>query len=253
MGSNVKLDVRAYPLENAQGSTKAFVSVAFNDIVAIRGIRVVDGQNGLFVTMPQSKSEKDGKTEYHDIAFPKSAELRKEVNRAVLAEYAKSQSAEYKPNQNGRDAEKQEQQDSQTGGDVKLVVWANPFDSPQSSTKAFANVLFKNGDEDLIVINGIRVVDGQNGLFVTMPQSKQEKPDGTTEYHDIAFPLTNDLRKELNTAVLAEYARSMSTERTTERKPSFSDRLAEGHEKSAKVTEQKPAKPAAKTSPGLGD
>ena len=248
MGNNIKLDVRAYPLDNAQGSTKAFASVSFNDIVAIRGIRVVDSQNGLFVAMPQSKSERDGNTEYHDIAFPKNSELRKEVNKAVLAEYAKAQSAEYRQNLSDRDAEKQAQEPPQTG-DIRLVVWANTLDNPQGNTKAFANVLFKDGDTDMVVINGIRVVDGPKGLFVTMPQSRQEKDGGNTEYHDIAFPLTNDLRKELNTAVLAEYARSMSTER----KQSFGDRLADGQEKSARQAEQKTPKPAAKSSPGWGD
>jgi stage V sporulation protein G len=82
--SNIKLEVRVYPLDNPQGSTKAFANVGIEDLVAINGIRVVSGEKGDFVAMPQSK-DKNG--EYHDIAFPINAELRKELNRAVLSAY----------------------------------------------------------------------------------------------------------------------------------------------------------------------
>jgi stage V sporulation protein G len=80
---------------------------------------------------------------------------------------------------------------------VKLDVRVYPIGEPKGNTLAFANV----GVEDLAAINGIRVVSGKNGLFVDMPQSK----DKNGEFHDIAFPVNSDLRKELNKAVLAEY------------------------------------------------
>jgi len=82
-----KLDVRVYPLkENPENpnSTKAFASITFDDMIAIKGIRVVEGSKGLFVTMPQSK-DNDGN--FHDIAFPVNGDLRKAMNKAVLDEY----------------------------------------------------------------------------------------------------------------------------------------------------------------------
>ena len=79
-----KLDVRVYPLTDQNNSTKAFASISVEDLIAIKGIRVVDGSKGLFVTMPQSRDQ-DGN--YHDIAFPLTADLRKAVNKAVLDEY----------------------------------------------------------------------------------------------------------------------------------------------------------------------
>ena len=82
--NNIKLDVRVYPLDNPQGSTKAFANVGIEDLVAINGIRVVSGEKGDFVAMPQSK-DKDGN--YHDIAFPINADLRKEMNKAVLDKF----------------------------------------------------------------------------------------------------------------------------------------------------------------------
>ena len=82
--SEIKLDIRVYPIENPQSSTRAFANVGIADLVAINGIRVVDGPKGAFVAMPQSKG-KDGA--YHDIAFPINGELRKELNKAVLDKY----------------------------------------------------------------------------------------------------------------------------------------------------------------------
>ena len=80
-----KLDVRVYPLKNQEdNSTKAFASVTIEDLVAIKGIRVVEGTKGHFVTMPQSK---DNEGNYHDIAFPVNGDLRKAINKAVLDEF----------------------------------------------------------------------------------------------------------------------------------------------------------------------
>jgi len=80
-----KLDVRVYPLQDQpDNTTKAFASVTIEDLVAIRGIRVVEGTKGFFVTMPQSK-DNDGN--YHDIAFPVNGDVRKAMNKAILDEF----------------------------------------------------------------------------------------------------------------------------------------------------------------------
>ena len=80
-----KLDIRVYPLKNQENnSTKAFASVTVDDLIAIKGIRVVEGSKGHFVTMPQSK---DNEGNYHDIAFPVNGDLRKAMNKAILDEF----------------------------------------------------------------------------------------------------------------------------------------------------------------------
>ena len=83
--SDIKLDVRVYPIDEPKGSTKAFASVAVEDLIAIRGIRVVEGSKGLFITMPQSQDAKTG--EFHDIAFPVAKGLRGEISKTILDEY----------------------------------------------------------------------------------------------------------------------------------------------------------------------
>ena len=80
-----KLDVRVYPIDEPKGNTMAFASVAVDDLIAIRGIRVIEGEKGLFVSMPQSLNTKTN--EFSDIAFPLTAELRAEMTAAILDEY----------------------------------------------------------------------------------------------------------------------------------------------------------------------
>ena len=82
--TTIKLDVRAYPITEPKGNTVAFASVTINDMIAINGIRVVDGANGLFAAMPQAK---DNNGEFRDIAFPVTKELRQQLNKAILDEY----------------------------------------------------------------------------------------------------------------------------------------------------------------------
>ena len=84
VSEGIKLDCRAYPIKEPKNKTVAFASVTINDMVAINGIQVVDGKNGLFAQMPQSK---DTKGEYRDIAFPVTKELRQQLNAVVLATY----------------------------------------------------------------------------------------------------------------------------------------------------------------------
>ncbi|GHV10505.1 hypothetical protein FACS1894219_00030 [Clostridia bacterium] len=230
--TNIGLNVRVYPINEPKGNTLAFANIGIEDLAAINGIRVVNGKNGLFVDMPQSK-DKDG--EYHDIAFPINSDLRKELNKAVLAEFDSPTLGA-----SGQNIGRSVTVPVEAEQGEKLSVKVYPLDNPKNSTLAFANV----GIENLVAISGIRVVAGQNGLFVTMPQNK----DKDENYHDIAFPINGGLRKEVNKAVLGAYK-----ELQAEKQKPIGERLAEGiHEAANKAAENvQPA--AAKGKPGLGD
>jgi hypothetical protein len=80
-----------------------------------------------------------------------------------------------------------------------------------------------------------------------MPQSKGKEGG----YHDVAFPLSGDLRRAISDGVLSEF-NQRSAERGEQKRP-IAEQLAEGRKQSARQTENTPAKPAAKRSPGLGD
>lgn len=66
------------------GKMKAIVSVTFDDSFVIHDVKVVEGQNGLFVAMPSRKTP-DG--EFRDIAHPITSLTREVVQSAVLEAY----------------------------------------------------------------------------------------------------------------------------------------------------------------------
>lgn len=66
---------------NTEGRMKAIASITIDHEFVIHDIRVIDGNNGLFVAMP-SKRTPDG--EFRDIAHPISSETRQKIQTAVL-------------------------------------------------------------------------------------------------------------------------------------------------------------------------
>lgn len=76
-------DVRITSL-NPQGNILAHASVTINGCFAIRGIRIAEGSNGPFVSMP---SYKNSKGEYRDICFPCTADARAELYTTILDKY----------------------------------------------------------------------------------------------------------------------------------------------------------------------
>ena len=76
-------DVRVRRI-NQEGRMKAIVSVTIDDAFVIHDVKVVEGQNGLFVAMPSRKMP-DG--DYRDIAHPINSEARSVMQNHVLEAY----------------------------------------------------------------------------------------------------------------------------------------------------------------------
>jgi stage V sporulation protein G len=77
---------------------KAFVNVTFDDAFVIRGMKVIKGSTGYFISMPSRKMP-DGS--YRDIAHPIRNEFRNYIEREILAEYQnslKQEGGEYSEN-----------------------------------------------------------------------------------------------------------------------------------------------------------
>ncbi len=65
---------------------KAFASMTFNDAFVIRGLKIIEGTNGMFVAMP-SRKKPDGT--FQDIAHPINNESRAFIESRILDEYEK--------------------------------------------------------------------------------------------------------------------------------------------------------------------
>lgn len=78
-------DVRIRRLTK-EGKMRAIVSITFSDKFVVHDVRVIEGNNGLFVAMP-SKRTPNG--EFRDIAHPINAETREVIQNSVLEAYSK--------------------------------------------------------------------------------------------------------------------------------------------------------------------
>lgn len=76
---------------NTDGRMRAIASITLDNEFVVHDIRVIDGNNGLFVAMP-SKRTPDG--EFRDIAHPINSNTRAKIQDAVLAEYERADEAE---------------------------------------------------------------------------------------------------------------------------------------------------------------
>ena len=63
---------------------KAFANVTFDGEFVIRGLKVINGNKGYFVSMP-SRKRSDGS--HQDIAHPINNAMRKKIEERVLAAY----------------------------------------------------------------------------------------------------------------------------------------------------------------------
>lgn len=69
-----------------ESKMKAVVSVTFDDEFVVHDIKIIEGQNGLFIAMP---SRKMGEGDFRDIAHPLTSETRNRIKEAIFAEYDK--------------------------------------------------------------------------------------------------------------------------------------------------------------------
>ena len=72
----------------AEGKMKAIVSITFDNEFVVHDIKVIEGQNGLFIAMPSRKTAVGG---YRDIAHPINPEVRTMFEKAIFEAYEKAE------------------------------------------------------------------------------------------------------------------------------------------------------------------
>ncbi len=71
-----------------------------------------------------------------------------------------------------------------------------------SKLKAVASITI----EDCFVVHDIKVIEGTEGIFISMPSRKT--PDG--EYKDIVHPINTPTREMIRDAIIAEYEKALA-------------------------------------------
>jgi stage V sporulation protein G len=67
-----------------KGKLKAFATITLDDCFAIHGLKIIEGQKGMFVAMP---SERRGRSGFQDVAHPVNNSTRNWLEDIVLAKY----------------------------------------------------------------------------------------------------------------------------------------------------------------------
>ncbi len=78
-------EVKVYPVTES-GRLKAYATMVFDDCFIIRDLKIIEGDNGLFVSMP-SRRRKDG---FRDIVHPLNSETRKMIEDSIIQEFKTS-------------------------------------------------------------------------------------------------------------------------------------------------------------------
>lgn len=71
-------------LVNSTNNVKAMASITIDNAFVITGIKIIEGVNGMFTSMPQRKTANG---EYKDICFPITADARAEMQNEILKAY----------------------------------------------------------------------------------------------------------------------------------------------------------------------
>ena len=84
MAQQINVQVKRMNPWEGEGTLKAFCDVAVAEAFLIKGVRVVEGKKGLFVSMPREQG-KDG--QWYDTVIPLTKEARQQLADVVLAVY----------------------------------------------------------------------------------------------------------------------------------------------------------------------
>ncbi len=218
---DMNVNVRTTKLENSDNSIKGLATLTFGEAFKVQSISIVEGKNGLFVSMPSYKSkqvDEQGNDVFKDICNPITRDFREEMNKAILDSFADGQEKNFgTPDPNGIP-------------EYKIKV--TPLENGAGNTVGIANVVFAND----FVVNNIAIRKSNEGkYFASMPSFKTSQVDenGKPVYKDIAFPKTKEFNELLQKDILIAFHET-SRKKDKEQEPkSIHDRLSEGQEKMA--------------------
>ena len=80
----MKIEVKVYRTYDSDSKMKAMCNVRIDDTFCINGVKLIQGNNGYFIGMPQY-TDKNGK--YHDHCFIVSKDAKEKVREAVINSY----------------------------------------------------------------------------------------------------------------------------------------------------------------------
>ena len=198
MNYTIRASVYENEKANGMGSVKGFCTLVFGDSFKVTNIAILENKsNGeLFVSMPRylsNEKDENGNQIYKDVCNPITREFREELYTNILKAFERTMSDE-------KAVLTVDAEDKQS---PNFKVSVTPFEREGSQIKGLARVYIN----DNFIINNVNIIQGSNGLFVTMPsyKTKQVDENGKDIYRDICYPVTKVFREALYKAITDEY------------------------------------------------
>lgn len=171
---------------NGSEKVKAYAQVTIDDCFVIKNIRVLEGKNGLFVSMPSYKTKKvdeTGNVIWQDYAYPITKEARAQIVDLVLRSY-----------------ESGKEESAGTAGELGFEAEIYKNTDEESNCKAFVSCVLGG----CVAVRGIKIMQGKEGNFLVMPSvaSGKVNSEGYPIYREIAHPITKEFRARLYETIL---------------------------------------------------
>ena len=98
---------------------------------------------------------------------------------------------------------------------LKVIARVNKLQEKEGSnllgyaTLTIAEVIDEGTPNETVTnkfaVNGIKIMNGKNGPFASMPQGQPYEKNGEKIYPEHFFPVSKEAREELNAIILEEY------------------------------------------------
>ena len=193
----MKYNIKINEVKSDDSQIKGFATVTFGDSILVRNIAIIQRRDSdeLFVSMPSYRTNevtKKGEPVYRDVCNPITKEFYDELVGNILEAFNQRQSI----GKNGMDI-------GTDTAPLRFTVKVTPMKREDSSLRGLGRIFL----EDNFVISNVKMVEGKNGMFISMPDYRTEKyKDGKPVYREIAFPVTKEFREQLFGAFEQEYA-----------------------------------------------
>ena len=221
----MRYNIRINEVKSDDSQIQGFATVTFGDSIVVRNIAIIKKHDSddLFVSMPSYRTNdvtEKGEPIYRDVCNPITKEFYEELSKNILDAFNNRQTI----GKNGLDI-------GEPSTEVAFTVKVTPLTREDSSLRGLGRIYL----EDNFVISNVKMIEGKNGMFISMPDYRTEKyKDGKPIYREIAFPITKEFREKL----YGEFEKAYQEEKTK----AISEEPAKKPTSKAKAKDKEPEK-----------
>ena len=186
-------DVKIHAV-HLDGLVIADASATYNGCFAIRGLKLVKGDDGPYVSMPGYQTARG----FVEVCTPNSPDVYEQLKTAVMDAYRQKLTQMRDQSMNPSQEPRQE---APVREQIPTTVAAKINTLRDGPTLADVSVDIGGA----FTVSGVRIVGSENGLFVSMPSYRT-----ANGYSDACFPCTTEFHEQVKSDVLNSYQQTLS-------------------------------------------